>query len=229
MVKMTDPNQPQKYRLRLTFAKKREIKYISHLDLVLAWERALRRAQIPIAYSQGFNPRPKIQFASGLPLGTTGSHELMDIIVTEPVDTEAALPRIQAALPVGIRLHTIWKVAVSKPALQPLLRQAEYNVLVETDLPVEEISARIEQLLAAEEIIQTRRRRKKEERFDLRPSLHRLELENLNNNEARLRMCLTAGQKGNLRPEAVLKALGLENNWAEIERARLIFADEAGE
>ena len=229
MVNMTDPNQPQKYRLRLVFAKKKEIKYISHLDLVLAWERALRRAQIPMAYSQGFNPRPKMQFASGLPLGTTGSQELMDIIVTEPVDLEAALPRIRAALPVGIGLSSIRQVPLKAPALQPLVHRAEYTVLVETDLPPDELSNRIERLLAAEEIIQIRRRRKKEERFDLRPSLHQLELENTADGEARLRMCVTAGQKGNLRPEAVLKALGLADNWAEIERTRLIFADEVGE
>jgi radical SAM-linked protein len=229
MVKMTDPNQPQKYRLRLLFAKKKEIKYISHLDLALAWERALRRAQIPLAYSQGFNPRPKMQFASGLPLGTIGSQELLDIIVTEPVDLEAALPRIQAALAVGIKLHAIRETPVNGPALQPLLRQAEYVVRVETDLPAAELSARIEDLLAAEEVIQIRRRRKKEEKFDLRSSLHRLELVSADNNEARLTMSLTAGQKGNLRPEAVLKALGLENNWAEIERTWLIFADEVGQ
>jgi radical SAM-linked protein len=122
---MTDPNQPPpKHRLRLVFAKKPQVKYISHLDLVLVWERALRRAQIPLAYSQGFNPRPKIQVASGLPLGTTGSAEILDIIVTEPVAPEEALKRIGATVPNGIALRTVEEVPLKAPSLQPLLRQA---------------------------------------------------------------------------------------------------------
>ena len=221
---MTDPNQPPpNYRLRLVFAKKAQIKYISHLDLVLAWERALRRAQIPLAYSQGFNPRPKIQVASGLPLGAIGSAEIMDIIITEPMTPSQALQWIRPALPMGIELHTIEEIPLKAPTLQHLLRQAEYRVTVETELAAEVLTERIEAMLAADKIIQTRHRRQQVEEFDLRPWLHALRLESLAAGEARLFMRLTAGQFGNLRPEAVLKALGLADNWAEIERTRLIF------
>jgi len=223
---MTNPNQPAKYRYRLVFAKKEPVKFISHLDLALAWERALRRAQIPLAYSQGFNPRPKIQFASGLPLGTTGSAEIMDIVVTGPLNPADALEKIRAALPVGIGLNTIEEAPLKAPALQALLRQAEYQVTVETDAPAEVLAARIDALLAAETVIQTRRRRKKEEEFKLRPWLRHLRLDSVSDGLAQLYMRVTAGQFGNLRPEAVLKALGLEDNWAKIERTRLIFEDD---
>ena len=223
---MTDPNQPAKYRYRLVFAKKAPVKFISHLDLALAWERALRRAQIPLAYSQGFNPRPKIQVASGLPLGTTGSAELMDIVLTAPVKPEAALIQIQNALPAGIGLHSIEAVPLKSPTLQALLRQAQYTVRVETEETAEALAVRLENLLAAKEIIQTRRRKQKEETFDLRPWLHDLRLDAVDNGLACLHMRLTAGQFGNLRPEAVLKALNLQENWAEIERTRLIFESE---
>jgi radical SAM-linked protein len=218
---MTNP--AEKYRLRLIFAKKKQIKYISHLDLALAWERALRRASMPLAYSQGFNPRPKMQFASGLPLGATGAAEILDIIVTEPIPPTDALARIKLALPRGIALTSVEEVPLKAPALQQLLRQAEYKVTVETDLPAETLSTRIEQLLAAGELIQTRRRQKKEEQIDLRPWLHDLRLDQVAAAEAHLFMRLTAGQFGNLRPETVLDALGLGDNWAEIERTRLIF------
>ena len=221
---MTDPNQPPPdYRLRLIFAKKKQIKYIGHLDLVLAWERALRRAQIPLAYSKGFNPRPKIQVASSLPLGTTGSAEIMDIIVTRPVTPAEALERIRPALPEGIELHAVEEIPLKAPTLQHLLRQAEYRVIVETKLSAEEITYRIETLLATEQVIQTRQRKKQLEEFDLRPWLHELALETLAGGEACLHMRLTAGQFGNLRPEEVLKALGLGDSWAEIDRTRLIF------
>jgi len=224
---MTDPNQPPpKYRLRLVFAKRSQIKYISHLDLNLAWERALRRAQIPLAYSQGFNPRPKIQFASGLPLGTTGIAEIMDIIVTESIDPDEAHTRIKAALPVGMGLKSVSMVPLKTPTLQHLLRQAEYRVKVETDVSPDDLTERIQDLLKADKIIQIRHRRKQEEEIDLRPWLHELKFDSVGDGEVQLRMRLTAGQFGNLRPEAVLKALGLEENWAEIERTQLIFEDD---
>ena len=223
---MTDPNQPPKYRYRLTFAKKAAVKYIAHLDLALAWERALRRARIPLAYSQGFNPQPRIQFACSLPLGTMGRAEILDMITLEPLVPDEALTQIRAALPAGIELHSVEEVPLKDPALQSLVHQGEYRMLVETDLPADEITQRIDSLLAADKIIQTRRRKKKIEEFDLRPWLHDLKLESLNDGEAHLYMRLATGQFGNLRPADVLKALGLAENWAEIERIRLIFSEK---
>jgi radical SAM-linked protein len=222
---MTDPNQTPKYRLRLTFAKKAQVKYISHLDLALAWERALRRAQIPLAYSQGFNPRPKMQFASSLPLGAVSRAEIVDIIVTEPVVPTEAMAQIKVALPLGIELHTVVEAPLKTPALQSLLHQAEYQVTVETELSAEELTRRIETLLVADKIVQTRRRKRQDEEIDLRPWLYDLRLDSATGGEAHLHMRLAAGQSGNLRPVEVLKALDLTDNWAEVERTRLIFAE----
>ncbi|MBN1993522.1 MAG: DUF2344 domain-containing protein [Anaerolineae bacterium] len=222
---MTDPNQSPRYRLRLTFAKKASLKYISHLDLALAWERALRRAQIPLAYSQGFNPRPKMQIASSLPVGVIGRAEIMDIILTRPVAAAETLVHIRAALPSGIDLHSVAEIPLKAPTLPHLLRQAEYRVVVETDLSAEALTDRIEVLLAADEVIQTRQRKGQGEVFDLRPWLHELRLETISGGEVHLHMRLTAGQFGHLRPTDVLNTLGLAENWAEIERTRLIFAD----
>jgi radical SAM-linked protein len=223
---MTDPNQPERYRLRLVFAKKAQIKYISHLDLAQAWERALRRANIPLAYSQGFNPRPKIQFASGLPLGATGSAEILDVVMTQPLEPPQAAAMIAPKLPPGIGLVSIEAVPTKSPTLQILLHQAEYRVTVETDLAEAELRQRLDHLLAAPEIIHTRQRKQQPEQFDLRPWLHELRLESLGGGDAVLHMRLTTGQHGNLRPETVLEALGLAGNWADIERTRLIFLDE---
>jgi hypothetical protein len=85
------------------------------------------------------------------------------------------------------------------------------------------LTQRIEGLLAADKIVQTRQRKKQPEEIDLRPWLHELTLESVAAGEAHLRMRLTTGQFGNLRPEAVLKALGLGGNWAEVDRTGLIF------
>lgn len=220
---MVDNSPSPQYRLRLTFAKKAAIKYIAHLDLVLAWERALRRAQIPLAYSHGFNPRPKMQFASSLPLGTAGRAEIVDILINQPLDPAEALAQIRPALPAGIELHSVEEVPLKSPSLQNLLRQAEYHVTVETDLPAAELTQRIEALLAVDTLRQTRQRRSQTEEIDLRPWLHDLRLESVGEGEVHLSMRLTAGQFGNLRPAEVLQALGLAGNWAEIERTHLIF------
>jgi radical SAM-linked protein len=215
-----------KCRLRLTFAKKAQIKYIAHLDLALAWERALRRARLPLAYSQGFNPRPKMQIASSLPLGVTGRAEMIDIILTQPIDPLEVLTQLRTALPMGIELLTVEEVPLKAPSRQDLLRQAEYQVTVETDLPAAELTRRINALLAADSLPQVRQRQKQVEQIDLRPWLHDLRLAEVNSGDARLSMRLTAGQHGNLRPAEVLAALGLADAWADIERTRLIFEEQ---
>ncbi len=219
-------NEPiNKQHLRLVFAKKEQIKYIAHLDLMLAWERALRRAQIPLAYSQGFNPRPKMQFASELPLGTMSNAEIIDIILNHHVDVETALANIRNALPAGLELHTVEEMALKTETLQHLLGQAEYAVVVETALSAEELTQRIANLLAKDEILQIRQRKRQTEQFNLRPFIHELSLQAMVKGDAHLFMRLTAGQTGNLRPIDLLKAMDLADNWASIERTRLIFKE----
>ena len=214
---------PVRHRLRLIFAKKQAVKYIGHLDLMLAWERALRRARIPLAYSQGFNPRPKMQVASSLPLGTTGTAERLDIIVTETLDFDEIIERIRQALPVGLGLISIEEVALKSPALQHLLRQADYTINLETELPEPDISSRIEQIMAQEELLQTRRRRKREEQINIRPWLYQLNLVSAQDGEATITMRVANGQHGNLRPAEVMTALGFVENRFTVERNELIF------
>ena len=74
-----------RHRLRITFSKGDTLKYTSHLDLMRIWERSLRRAGAPLAYSSGFNPRPRLQLAAALPLGHTGEAEWLDALLEEPV------------------------------------------------------------------------------------------------------------------------------------------------
>lgn len=212
------------YRFRLTFAKGPPVKYVGHLDLVRAWERAFRRAGLPLAYSKGFNPQARVQLASALPLGYTGSAELMDIFLTEALAPEEVLSRVAQTLPGGMLLLKVEPVPAKSPTLQSALRQAEYRVTVETDLAADELRQRLEAVLAAETLLQTRVRRKKKEAYDLRVLLHGLRLEATNAKESVLWMRLSAGQAGNLRPDAVLEVLGLGDAWAQVERTRLIFA-----
>jgi radical SAM-linked protein len=210
-------------RLRVTFAKGPQLKYISHLDLALAWERALRRAGIPLAYSQGFNPQARLQLASGLPLGYTASAELMDIILTEPVSPEEFVTRVRPVLPEGLSVVAAEEVPLKSPTLQSALRQAEYGVTVETWLSGHELASRITHLLACDRLEQQRVRKRRVETFDLRPLVDDIRLEAIGQGQAVLWMRLSAGQRGNARPDAVLAALGLGDASTQVERTKLLF------
>ena len=112
-------------RLRIVFAKGERIKYISHLDLVRTWERALRRAGIPLAYSHGFNPRPKMAFAAALPLGLTSRGEVMDLFLTHSLSPSDFARRLKPHLPPGLEILFVEEVALKSPSLQSQVRSAE--------------------------------------------------------------------------------------------------------
>src|SRR6185503_1913057 len=105
-------------RIRITFTKTGPAKYSGHLDLHKSWERALRRAGLPLAYSQGFHPQPKIHLAAALPLGFTSECELVDVWLTEPVELEAALGELRRATSPGVEIKAVCEVADSLPAMQ---------------------------------------------------------------------------------------------------------------
>ncbi|MCA9981214.1 MAG: TIGR03936 family radical SAM-associated protein, partial [Anaerolineales bacterium] len=94
-------------RLRVTFSKTGPTRFISHLDIARTWERALNRAKIPVTYSQGFNPRPKMQFATATPLGMTSECELMDVWLDEALDTAVAHEMMMQRMAPGIEVLAV--------------------------------------------------------------------------------------------------------------------------
>ncbi|MGC8879943.1 MAG: TIGR03936 family radical SAM-associated protein [Anaerolineae bacterium] len=216
-------NGPVRQRWRITFAKEKPLRYISHLDLHRTWERVFRRAGIRVVYSQGFNPQPRIQLASALPVGYVGSAEVMDVILEEAIEAEELVSRLQAVAPVGLRVLAAHPVPLQAPALQAQLRQAEYCVQISTSLPCEEIARRIADFLSTPHFIQERTRRRRRETIDLRPLVDDLRLERCADGEAELWMRLSQSAQRSVRPETVLEALGLGETLPRIERTRLIW------
>jgi radical SAM-linked protein len=210
-------------RLRITFAKGTALKYISHLDLTLAWERTLRRAEVPLAYSQGYNPQAKMQLASGLPLGYTGIAEVMDVMLTESMPPQDFMARVSDNLPDGLTITTVEEVPPRSPSLQSMLRKANYRVTAETTLPENELTGRINGLLAADHLEQQRTRKGRTEAFDLRTLVHDVRLEGAETGHVVFCMQLSAGQHGNVRPDAVITALGLGDASTQVERTKLFF------
>ncbi|MBL7064081.1 MAG: DUF2344 domain-containing protein [Anaerolineae bacterium] len=213
-------------RLRVTFSKGGPMTYTSHLDLARAWERSLRRAGVPLAYSGGFNPRPKLQLATALPLGHTGEAELLDVRLEKPMLVEDCVRTLAPVLPDGLTISQIHQVGLKEPPLQTQVVAAEYRVTVEWspepvegwDGPAIQVEARFEQVLAATELVQERRGR----RYDLRPLIERLWLEQADGGEVVLGMQLAAREGATARPEAVLDVLGMGGGFARYHRRRLL-------
>ncbi|MDY6876889.1 MAG: TIGR03936 family radical SAM-associated protein [Chloroflexota bacterium] len=221
-------------RLRVTFSKGGPLVYTSHLDLARAWERALRRAGVRLAYSGGFNPRPKLQLAAALPLGYTAEMELLDVWLEKPVPVEDFARALVPVLSDGLTISQVRQVMLKEPALQTQVVAAEYCVTVEWhpesvegwDELTEVIEARIEQVLAARELPRERRGRQ----YDLRPLVERLWLERRPEmvkgqavgNDIVLGMQLAARAGATARPEAVLDALEMGGPFARYRRVRLI-------
>ncbi len=187
------------------------------MDLHKTWERILRRAGLPLAYSQGFHPQPKIHLAAALPLGFTSECELVDVWLTETVDVDTVVTELPRATSPGIEIRSVREAAESLPALQTLVRSADYVATVPGD--VSGLVQRVADLLSVERLPRERRGKV----YDLRPLIESLSLEgNV------LRMRLAARDAATGRPEEVLDALGLGDRQVAVHRTALHFIDNAG-
>lgn len=115
---------------RLEITKGEEIRYISHLDYASLMERAVRRAKLPVAYSEGFNPHMKIAFASALAVGVTSDAEYMDIELTKPVCQPEFFDKLRAVLPLGVRLLQAREFTGKVKALMAAVELADYEIQV---------------------------------------------------------------------------------------------------
>ena len=208
-------------RWRITYAVNGPLRYVSHLEQVRVWERAIRRAGLPLAYSGGFTPRPRLQVALPLPLGFASEAEWLDLWLEQPVEPERIVQALTRTLPEGLAIRSIEEVPPGAPSLPSQVVAAGYAVTVETTVPADEIRRRIEGLLAAETLPRERRGRP----YDLRPLILDLHLEEARTGECVLTMLLSAREGATGRPEEVLDALGLADDFFRVTR-RGIFVGE---
>lgn len=223
---MTISEQARQQRLRLTYRKGEALKYVGHLDFVRAWERALRRSGVPLAYSEGFNPQPKLQFASALPVGATGRQELADVVLAEAMAPADFVAQVRPHLPHGLELLAAEEALLKAKALQSLLRASEWQVDVQSDLTAQALSERIAGLLAAAALPMSRQRKGKSAVVDLRPLV--LDLTYVGQPQPgwhRLQMTLRNESAASARPEQVLAALDLAGLPARMERVQCLFAE----
>jgi len=212
-------------RYRITFTRDRTVRFVGHLDLAKTWERILRRADLPVAHSQGFHPLPKLTFASALPVGCTSEAELMDVVLTQPLDPSDVMRQLGPKLPAGMAVTATVEVPLNAPALQAELRWAEYLVTIEMGEAREQIEAKVRTFTEALSVIRERRGK----RYDLRPLVLSLQVKEASSTSVQIAMQLKADAKaGTGRPDEVLSALGWGDAPAQIHRRTLGFANDEG-
>ena len=208
-------------RARITFTKHGALRYIGHLDLHRLWERAMRRAELPLSYSQGFHPQPKISLASALPLGFSSLGEVLDVRFNEEIPTEEIASRLKDNLPPDIQVTNVKSVDERLPALQTQVLSATYDIHLTEPVDGSDLTRKVEELMLSESLPRERRGKF----YDLRPLIEVLSMATEENGKIWLHMTLSARDGATGRPEEVLNALGIEPEYTRVERTRLIFQE----
>lgn len=189
------------YRYRVVYGEQGDLRFTGHLDLDRALERAFRRAGIQLAFSEGFNPRPRINIGQALPLGCSSSADLFEVWLGAELDPDELIERLRAAAPPGLHFDRAERIDEQAPKLQKVITAAEFEVPLPAQV-AESIDPQVAALLGADQL--PRQRRGKE--YDLRPLINDLKLRP----DGVLWMRLAAGPGAVGRADEVLRALGLE-------------------
>ena len=209
-------------RLRIRFGRGEKVKFISHLDIMRLWERALRRAQISLAYSEGFSPHPRISLAAPLAVGVTSEAELMDIFVTKSVSPHWFATAISQQLPPSIEILGVFQVALTLPSLQSQVRYAEYAVEVPTEKGTLDVESAVSSLLSTEHLPWHHQRDTGQRSYDLRALIDDLWFVGCHDQYCTIGMRLRCDSGGSGRPEQVTSALGFTRYPQSIHRTKLI-------
>ncbi len=179
----------------------------------------MRRADLPLAYSQGFHPQPKISLAAALPLGFSSRCEALDVRFTEEIALDEIKARLKENLPRDIQIIHIEPVDERAPALQTQVLSATYEVRFSEPVNGEELTKKVETLMMSESLPRERRGKQ----YDLRPLIEMIQIITQAGGNIWLRMTLAAREGATGRPEEVLSALNIEPETARVERTKLIF------
>ncbi|MBF7096512.1 TIGR03936 family radical SAM-associated protein [Alkalibacter mobilis] len=200
------------YTARVKFKRGNEIRFISHLDMQRMVQRILRRAHIPMKYSEGFNPHPKLAFAMAMSVGMLSDCEYFDVELENHVDPDEMISRINKSSPEGFTAVNALVTNQKMQSLTSLIEESEYTI--NAKLLNSEDSKKLEdavKTILGEESIKYRKRNKKGRynEKEIRPLIKDLDLV-IENSKIKLGMRLSTGSKENLRPDVVIGILDPE-------------------
>jgi radical SAM-linked protein len=159
---------PPVQRLRIRYAKRGRLRFTSHRDFSRAFERAVFRARIPMAYSSGFNPHPRISYAGAAPTGSASEAEYLEIALAQVVDPATVLADLDEALPEG--LDVLEAVVSRGGSLADRLEGSHWRITL-PGVPVQTAAAAVERFLATEEVLVQRMTKKGMRTFDCRDTV----------------------------------------------------------
>ena len=208
-------------RVRVTFAKLESMRYTGNLDLHRAWERTIRRAGLPLAYSHGYNPRPRINLASALPLGFTSDCELVDIWFESKKPILELIKAIELATPPGLKIINAEEIDLNIPKLQKQVISSKYKVTIGESIP--DLPTRLQTLLSADSI--TRNRRGKD--YDLRTLIEDAQLLTPDSTSHQtICLWLTTQDNATGRPDEVLAEMDIPLHITAIKRTGILLKDD---
>lgn len=206
-------------RYRIDYSKLEGMRYTSNLDVQKMWERTFRRAKLPLKYSQGFHPQPKIQQANPLPLGFLSNNELVDFYLEDENSAEQLMELLTRVVPPGIKINSIWEVNSEEATLQNRTEASVYNVYFLEDVQLDEVEEKIFKLLNMESVNRIRRGKT----YDLRPLIHELHL--LRTTPPLIKMVLSAKDGATGRPDEILKQIEIPLETTRIIREKTILSE----
>lgn len=210
-------NTPQ--RLRVLFSKDGNLRFIGHLDLQRLFERALRRSGLPLRYSQGFNPKVRLNLACALPLGFSSDCELMDFWLESQSDLESVNQKLTQALPKELRVLGVEEVPNNLPSLQSSTLSCEYEIRFPSQYSGEELETHLQSLLQQEHLVVARKKKS----VDIRELLQDWGWEKRPEGTV-LRLVLNATPEATGRPDEWITLMGIDFAECSIHRSRLILS-----
>jgi radical SAM-linked protein len=204
-------------RIRLTFSKAGAMQYVGHLDLHRSWERTFRRSGLPLAYSLGFHPQPRLNLGCALPLGFTSECEILDAWLEQDIPVDQIQEAVTAALPPGLEILKLETVDPHAPALQTQVTSAVYIITFLEVIP--DLDDRLNRIKSAEKLPRLRRNKS----YDLRPLIEEIALISGNDGgNDRIRTQLAAREAATGRPEELLDEMDIKFEATHIHREQLI-------
>ena len=191
------------FKYRLTFSKSGYAKYVSHLDLLRMFQRAFMRSELPISYSQGFNPHQKISIAFPLPLGTTGTNEYMDIELDEELSKEEIISRLNKALPPDIKISDA-SVPTTKTST---LSRAVYTLGIDLKKQISDLDKQINEFFGKESIVIEKKTKKGISEADIKSSIISYEILDFNEKFINIKLVLSCADGASLKASVVVDAM----------------------
>jgi radical SAM-linked protein len=212
-------------RVRIRFRKLGKIRWTSHRDTARMWERSFRRIELPLAYSQGFSPRPKVSFGLALSTGHESVAEYLDLELAPGAEVEigALAGLLSAALPAGVDAVAAEIISDKAPSLQEEVSLCTWRLCAapaEADLPVtaDDLTSRVERVLGADEVVITRKRKGMDVTDDIRPAILAVRVLDEAPDEGVWLECDLATRPRSLRPSELLVALGADLDERHVRR-----------